>query len=259
MPEIKRHEQGKFCWVELATADAAGAKKFYSSLFGWTLEEVPFGEGQTYTKLQKNSKDVAALYGLMPDQRKAGIRSHWAAYLAVDDADEIVKKAVKAGAKAMCPVLDVMDVGRMATLQDPSGAFINVWQAKRHTGAGVIDEHATLGWCELLTNDTAKAEKFYSDVFGWKAEKFKGETTYFEFKLNGKSVAGMMPFPKAATGAVPHWMTYFMVSSCDDFVGKARSSAARICLPPTDIPGVGRISSIEDPQGAVFAVYERKT
>ena len=66
---------------------------------------------------------------------------------------------------------DVFDLGRMAVLQDPTGAAISVWQAKRHTGTGVTGEKGTLCWADLSTPDPDTATRFYSELFGWKMER----------------------------------------------------------------------------------------
>jgi predicted enzyme related to lactoylglutathione lyase len=43
MPHIDKHQPGSFCWIELATTDQPAAKKFYSSLFGWQVNDMPMG------------------------------------------------------------------------------------------------------------------------------------------------------------------------------------------------------------------------
>jgi len=80
----------------------------------------------------------------------------------VANVDETVKKAQSLGAKVFAPPFDVMDAGRMAVLQDPTGAVFQVWQAGRSIGAKILNEPGTLCWTELTTTDTAAAEKFYT-------------------------------------------------------------------------------------------------
>ena len=59
---------GSFCWLELATTDREGAKKFYTSLFGWTADDMSMGPGMTYTMFRLGGKDVGGGYTLMKDQ-----------------------------------------------------------------------------------------------------------------------------------------------------------------------------------------------
>ena len=70
---------------------------------------------------------------------------HWAAYLAVDDADAVVAKAVSLGGTVLQAPFDVMDLGRMAVITDPIGASFSIWQAKKHSGVGVMSETGSLG------------------------------------------------------------------------------------------------------------------
>ena len=60
-----------------------------------------------------------------------------------------------------------MDAGRMAVLQDPTGAVFQVWQAKNSIGAKILNEPGALCWTELTTTDTKAAEAFYTKLFGW--------------------------------------------------------------------------------------------
>ena len=45
------HAPGSFCWIELATTDGPGAKKFYTELFGWEAQDNPIGPDMVYTML----------------------------------------------------------------------------------------------------------------------------------------------------------------------------------------------------------------
>lgn len=62
MAEFKEYVPGTFCWVDLATTDAAAAKKFYGELFGWNLLDTPIGPDMVYSMAQVEDKNVAALF-----------------------------------------------------------------------------------------------------------------------------------------------------------------------------------------------------
>src|SRR5262245_36646238 len=59
MTTMTQHAAGMFCWSELATNDPEGAKKFYRSLFEWAVEDTPISDGETYTLLKKNGREVS--------------------------------------------------------------------------------------------------------------------------------------------------------------------------------------------------------
>jgi uncharacterized protein len=114
---------GNFYWNELLTPDVERAKRFYEKTIGWTFEPMPMDDGATYWVAKIGDKPVA---GLFPTNRAEfkGVPESWMSYLAVDDVDARVKKAVAAGAKLMRPIFDVPGVGRIAILTEPGGAGI---------------------------------------------------------------------------------------------------------------------------------------
>ncbi len=251
MPEVTHHEPGSFCWAELATTDDGSAKKFYTTLFGWSFEDSPAGPDMIYTTLKKNGKSVGALYKMRPDQK--GMPPNWMTYVTVVSADEAAKKAKELGGKLLMEPFDVMDVGRMAIIEDQQGARICVWEAKKHIGAEVVNEPGALCWAELDTTDTESAKRFYTGLFGWGA---KVSDTYIELQQGGTSIGGIMKIPKE-WGPVPsNWLVYFAVTDCDATAKRTGELGGGTIVPPTDIPGMGRFSVLRDPQGAVFAIYK---
>ena len=170
MAEFSSHVPGTFSWAELATTDQKAGVAFYRALFGWDVNEAPIGPDEVYSMFTMRGKEVAAGYTMRPEERQTGAPPHWNLYVTVANVDESVKKAEALGAKVFAPPFDVMDVGRMAILQDPTGAVFEVWQAKLHIGAKILNEPGALCWSELTTRDPKKAEAFYTALFGWTRE-----------------------------------------------------------------------------------------
>ena len=250
MPEVTRHEPGSFCWPELATTDAEGAKKFYTTLFNWSFEDSPAGPDMIYTMLKKKGKSVGALYKL--DAQQKGVPPHWNVYVAVASADAAAKKAKELGGKVLMEPFDVMDVGRMAIIEDQQGARICVWEAKKHIGAEVVNEPGALCWAELDTTDVDSARRFYTALFGWGA---KVSEMYTEWQQAGTSIGGLMKIPKEWGTVPPNWLVYFAVTDPDAAAKKSAELGGGAIVPPMDIPGAGRFAVLRDPQGAVFAIY----
>lgn len=257
MQEAVEYKPGTFCWIELGTTDGPAAKKFYTQLFNWDFEDNDTGPGGIYTILKQNGKAVGGLYQLTPDMTSAGVPPHWMSYASVSNADEAAAKAKSLGATLMKEPFDVYDMGRMAVIQDPAGAMFAIWQPGTHPGAGVVNVPNSLCWNELATKDTAKAGEFYSGLFGWaKNEQQMGPMTYTSF-MNGDRPAGGMYQPGPEMGEVPpHWLVYFAVADTDATVARATELGAKSCMPPMDVPGVGRMAAFMDPQGAAFAVIK---
>ena len=113
---------GQFYWNELLTRDVEKAKKFYADAIGWSFESMPSPMG-TYWVAKMGEDSVGGIYDISgPDYK--GVPEGWMSYIAVDNVDERVKKAVKAGAKLMKPLFDIPGVGRIAILTEPGGAGV---------------------------------------------------------------------------------------------------------------------------------------
>lgn len=113
---------GNFYWNELLTRDVEKAKKFYSDTIGWSFESMQSPMG-TYWIARLGNKSVGGLLTIDGPQFD-GVPEHWMSYLAVDEVDARVKKAIAAGATLMRPIFDVPGVGRIAILNEPGGAGI---------------------------------------------------------------------------------------------------------------------------------------
>ncbi|WAC72685.1 VOC family protein [Roseateles sp. SL47] len=124
MDVFKTH--GAFSWSELMTTDPAKAAEFYGGLFGWKLDTMPLpggGDGEVYRVAKVGDTAVG---GLMTTPKEAPMPPHWACYVTVDDVEATVARAQELGGTVLMPVTEIPTVGRMATLQDPQGAVVNV-------------------------------------------------------------------------------------------------------------------------------------
>jgi len=257
MPHIAKHPPGAFCWIELTTTDLSAAKRFYGSLFGWTATDFPMGPNDFYSIFQLEGRDAAAAYTMRPEQRSQGVPPHWAIYVSVENADETANRAALLGGKVLAPAFDVYDMGRMAVVQDPTGAIFSVWQPKRHQGTGISGNAGTLCWADLSTPDPARAKEFYSSLFGWRITPGENDTSGYWHIMNGEDfIGGIPPTTYRDPKVPPHWLSYFLVSNCDATANKAKELGAQYHLAPMTLERVGRFAVLADPQGAVFAVFQ---
>jgi predicted enzyme related to lactoylglutathione lyase len=259
MPATATHAPGTFCWLDLGAYDAEAANRFYTAFFGWTAVPMKYGgdEGDVYTMYQLDGKDVAASYAMDANQKAMGIPTAWLSYVAVENADEAAARAKALGGSIVAGPFDVMQVGRMALVQDPTGAVFALWQTGTHAGVGVRDEPGSLTWTELMTNDPAKAREFYTSLFGWNAQTqdMGMGMEYTVFTGPGGAMRGGMYQIRPEMGAMPgNWTPYFAVEDADAAAEKAKQLGAVVMMEPQDIPGVGRFAMFRDPQGAMFYV-----
>lgn len=250
MTKIESYLQGTPSYVELTTTDQAAAKEFYGALFGWDLEDVPMGDAGYYVTAAVSGDAVAGISGPMPGTEDHG--AHWGVYLAVDDVDAVTAKVAGAGGTVEAEPFDVMGLGRMSVVKDPTGAVVSLWQAGTSIGTERANEPGTPIWNEVVTPDMAAATRFYSDVLGvgWEDQPMGDGPAYTCLVVDGRQVGGAMPPPM--DGVPAHWNVYFNVDSVDDTIARATELGGSVVAPAFDVPGVGRMAVLADPQGAMF-------
>ena len=257
MANIDKHSPGSFCWIELHTTDQPAAKRFYNAIFGWEAQDMPMGSNDFYTMFKLQGRDAAAGCTLRPEERSMGVPPHWMIYVTVDSADAAAAKAQELDGKVLAPAFDVMDAGRMAVVQDPTGAIFCVWQANKSNGIGIAQVAGTLCWADLSTPDPKRASDFYSRLFGWQSiTDPKDPSGYVHIKNGEQHIGGIPPAAHRKPGVAPHWLAYFQVDDVDASASKAKEMGANLYLAPMTMEGVGRMSVIADPQGAVFAIFK---
>jgi len=235
----KTHPHGNFCWLELSTTDAEAAKKFYTSVFGWSYVDNPMGPDAVYTMINLDGKGVGALYKKGPEQQ--GTPPNWMTYVSVANADETVAKARELGGNPMMDAFDVDKHGRMSVITDPSGSIFSIWQAKENPGVELYGPPGSMCWNELQTRDTKKASDFYTKLFGWTT---KESPEYTEWVNQGMSIGGMMAMQPHMEGVPPHWLPYIRVTDCDKTAAAVKAAGGSLYVEPMDIPTVGRFSVV---------------
>jgi predicted enzyme related to lactoylglutathione lyase len=247
MGERDRHEPGTFSWSDLATPDTEASKGFYGELFGWEFEDNPIPDDGVYVMARIGGCAAAAMFETT-ERHPA-----WASYVTVEDVDAATARAGELGANVLAEPFDVMDAGRMSTIQDPTGAVFCPWQARRAIGAEVVNGPGALSLNQLNTSDPEAAQRFYADLFGWRFEKVPDtETPYWGIYRGERLNGGMMPLPPGAP-MPSHWLVYFGIGDVDSAAAQVRSAGAALMVEPLDVPG-GRILVAQDPQGAIFGL-----
>ena len=112
-------------------------------------------------------------------------------------------------------------------------------------------------WFELMTTDTKAAEAFYDKVVGWTSEPFEASPNpYTQFKRSGGvGVAGLMETP-AGMNMPPFWSMYIAVPKIDEAVAQVKRLGGSELSEIIDVPTIGRMQMLKDPQGAAFYVIQ---
>jgi predicted enzyme related to lactoylglutathione lyase len=235
---------GTFCWVDLATTDAATAKRFYGELFGW---EAPAGWGYAHWTL--DGRDVAGVYEL--DR----VEPHWTSYVAVADADAVAARAAELGGTVMEAPVGVGADGRRALLADPIGASVALWQAGTHPGARLVNDVGC--WCsnQLQARDPGAAVPFYRELLGWDVVEEPGSVPpYWNVRNRARDNGGMV----GDEDGPAEWVVYFHVANADATARAVEAAGGAVRFAPTTM-GLGRLAVCADPQGAVFGVFAGRT
>ena len=272
MPERDGYIPGVPCWVDTNQPDPQAAAAFYGGLFGWDVRDVmPADAEDPYLIGAIRGGSVA---GISPIPEGAPPMAVWNTYIAVASVDEIVSKVVDAGGRLLRGPFDVKDAGRLAVFADPEGAGFNVWEAKAHPGAQVVNEAGALNFNGLNTRDVAGAKAFYGAVFGWTTLDLGGAEMWtlpgYGDHLEERSpglrkqmaefggpdgfidvVASITPIGDDQPDTPAHWSVTFGVDDADASAAKAAELGGKVIVAPFDAPWV-RMAVLADPAGATF-------
>ena len=255
MPHVDSHPAGTIGWVDLVSTDLDAATAFYTGLFGWETAELPMPGGGAYRFFRLGGRDAAAGGSMPPDMAAQGIPSHWNVWVA-GNADQTADKATAAGGQVLMAPTTMGPSGRMALLADPGGAAVGVWEAGQHIGAGVVDEPGAMVWYEVNTRAFEENKRFYGEVFGWTAEPLEAPgVNYATWKLDGRTVGGMLEMNEQWEGIPSSWMVYFATPDTDNAAERATELGGSVGAPPFDT-AFGRIAVLVDPAGGHFSVVK---
>ena len=121
-----------------------------------------------------------------------------------------------------------------------------------------MDPYKTPGafsWSELMTPDPEAAGRFYGALFGWTVQTMDmGTGPYHVANVGDTGVAGIMQTPPDQAGLPPMWGVYITVADTDAAAARCVELGGKVLVPAMDVPTVGRMAVLQDPQGAVFSV-----
>ena len=251
MGERTEYAPGTFYWVDLATTDAEGASAFYAAVLGWEVAPAEEPEAHGYRLMLVGGRTVAGIY----PGAAVGTVPAWLSYVSVERSEESAARAAELGATIAMGPMDVLEHGRTTLLTDPQGASVALWEPRRHTGAGLVNEAGALSLNQLNTPDVEGSVRFYAGLFGWEITQVTDDPMpYWGIQNQGRLNGGVMGLPPG-NPAPPHWLPYFTVEDIDA-ADAAIVDAGGSVIVPVMPAGPGRILVAMDPQGGAFALYE---
>lgn len=262
----RTYPHGVTSWVDVEQPDLDGAQEFYGGLLGWELTTAtPPGAPARYVIASLDGRDVAGLgEGSGP--------ARWSTYVAVDDADVTTQRAVELGASVLSAPADAGPGGRGASLADPGGCEIRLWQARRRLGAQLTNAPGSWNFSNLHAVDPAAAQRFYGELFGWRFTD-QGWATAFSVPGYGDHLEATVD-PDIRTrqasapdgfedvvGAVvpagdgpPGWSVVFTVADRDALAARTEELGGTVLR--TADTGWTAEAVVRDPQGAVLTLSQ---
>jgi uncharacterized protein len=246
MSERDSYPPGVPCWVDNLVRDPAKAMTFYGELLGWEFDGP--GPGDYYVA-KLRGRDVAGV-----GQAPAGVSPGWNTYVSVASANE----TAQAADRVVVEPFDALPAGRLAALEDPTGATIGLWEPAERQGCRLVNEASAYAMSALHTPEPEAAARFYRDTFGWEIDEFAPGVSLFRLPgyVGGEPA---QPVPRDVIAVMAkdegpaRWSVDFWVSDADELAARASELGGSVVVPPFDsVPK--RQAVVADPFGAVFSV-----
>jgi predicted enzyme related to lactoylglutathione lyase len=227
----------RFHRYELRTTDADAARAFYAKLFG---------------------HDRAKIWPLHEQAIARGARPHWLGQVGVDDLTRATDAFVERGAVPYGPIRPNDGGGQISVLRDPGGALLALsTQPPADSAPPLVD----VVWHVLNTNDQPRALTNYRELLGWDMLETidagpDGSFRKFAWAPGGESVGAIGDIADRP-GVHAQWLYFFATDALDRAIATTRESGGLV-LPSIVLPNGDRAAICDDPQGAAFALLERR-
>jgi predicted enzyme related to lactoylglutathione lyase len=248
----------RFRLYELRTTDVIAARAFYSDILG---AELP---GPELLGTDSPGADVSVI--ALPERAaEQGAPAHWLGHIGVVDVEATLARALAAGGRALGPVRHAAGGVERAALRDPFGAVLGLCRESvgaHESRVGIEARPAHVAWHLLHASDHAQAFAWYGSSFGWLAldeqelETGLGRQQVFAWEGSTEPVGSVAGSARHAH-IHPHWMFCFRVADLAGSLARVRQQGGKALDPVTQASG-DRIAPCEDPQGAAFALYQRR-
>jgi hypothetical protein len=217
-------------------------RAFLTALFDWTWD-LGGPEMGYYSIASSNGSPVLGL------SRSDGARGATTTYFTTSDIDATVQRATELGATAMMPASQVMELGHMAVLSDPTGANFGLWQPGTFHGFGVQYEENAPGWFDHVSSDPQKAGEFYAGLTGFQLTTMEDDMRILQ---NGEQWYASVSHAQSDDAA--HWQPIFVVDSLKRIHEVVPRHGGAILVEEMPVPGSAICVFTEPVNGTVMTV-----
>ncbi len=256
---------GTFFWNELRTRDLEAAKKFYGAALGWTFDNESSNPISDYWVAKSGGMPTAGLMTMDENEWK-GIPDHWFCYIAVDDVDKRAELIQPNEGTLFGELFNIPDIGRVAFLQDNSGATVGYMTPDipddAMQGDWDMSPYGKFFWNELMARDADSAKKFYSATLDWTFDQVPSATggDYWVARSDSHHAAGIFEMTgKEFVGIPEFWFSYIAVQDIEESCNLVKKSGGKLLKPVFEVKDVGKFGIIEDTCGVCFGFMEPVT
>jgi predicted enzyme related to lactoylglutathione lyase len=252
------HHDGRVVWRDLLTNTPEASRTFYGELFGWEFESpgLDFGVGGSgdYMLIRHNGR----LIGGIVDTQALGKRdniSQWITTMSVSDIVAVVARVSGAGGTVMAEPTAIGSRGRMAVIEDATGAVFALIQTSEGDPEELEPEYDGWLWDELWTNDVDRATRFYQDVIGFQHRDHEidgADRSYRVLRMNDAARAGVLANP--FEGERPVWVNYLRVDDPSAVTGRVEALGGKVLVEPQSRAIGGQVAFVAGPSGAGVAL-----
>jgi predicted enzyme related to lactoylglutathione lyase len=234
------------------------AEKFYTAVVGWTVQAFDQSPQPYDMWVRPGGGPIGGVMDIPPGMN---FPPHWEMYVAVDNLDAAVGKIEKLGGRGLGPLIEVPQVGRMRTMQDPDGAVFAILEPDPQSPDSPENppEVGEASWRELHGENGEASVKFYSDLFGWKETSAMDMGPMGKYHIFGRKfdLGGMMKKMPEMASVPPHWAIYFRVPDVNAAAERVKANGGQVLNGPMEVPGGDWIINCMDPQGAAFSLHHK--
>jgi predicted enzyme related to lactoylglutathione lyase len=233
------------CWVDITVETEEqhhAMRAFLSTLYDWTWD-LGGPEMGFYSIASLNGSPVLGL------GRNEGGRGAMTTYFSTSKIDDAVARATDLGASVVVPAMQVMDLGSMALLADPTGATFGLWQPGSFHGFGVEYEENAPGWFDHASSDPARAGEFYASLTGHQLTTLEGDMRILQ---NGEQWFASVS--NSPTGQGPLWNPIIVVDSLERIHEVVPRHGGAILIEEMPVPGSAICVFSEPVNGTLMTV-----
>ena len=256
-PTGERHN-GKIVWRDLLTNTPEASRRFYGELFGWEFEKpktvLGIGSDDTYMLIRHNGRLIGGMVDTEPLRPGENV-SQWITTMSVSDVDAAVERVTAEGGKVMSSPRSMGSRGRMAVLEDSTGAVFAMIETSEGDPADHEPDYDGWLWDELWTSDVQKATSFYGNVVGFEYTDHDVDETdndYRVLSIGDTPRAGVLAMP--FEGERPVWVNYLRVRDPAQITARVAELGGEILVEAQERRIGGTVALITGPSGAGVAL-----